>query len=149
MSNNEKVIKLVTKLGQLDDKIADLTVQRDQTCAEINQLIQKTAPQPTAAKTSPTTWSKKTAPSGETLGSKIQQILDNIPTGQTLTDLASKLKVTPQQISLSIHHLKTAGKIFQNGSVYVTATPMMVAAKTAPAAPMGSYVTPDDEETDI
>jgi hypothetical protein len=112
-SFTDRITRLAAKVEQYDTKIAELNEQREQALTEMQSLIG-------GGNVKTTTTSGTKAAKGS-LGDKIVTFLQASP-GQTRDDIASKLRVTPSKIGLSLYHLGTKHKVYKNeeNKFYIT-----------------------------
>jgi hypothetical protein len=102
-SFTDKITRLANKLETYDAKITELTEQRNAVAAEMQDLLTVT----TGTKT--LLGNTKTAKTGS-IGDKILNVIT--PEGWTSEELASKLKMTPSRIGLSLYHLTQKSKVY-------------------------------------
>lgn len=126
MSNTDKRLKLVTRLGQIEEKITNLQAEYNDVATELASTFQSTeAPTNKGAKTIKTVAVKD----GE-LGNKIVAFLQSNG-GKDLAQLSAALGVEPKKIGLSLYHQQKKGRVFSDkGQYYAAATIMAAAAKT-------------------
>lgn len=148
--NTDRAIKLLTKLGAIDEKLGNLTRERDEVTAELTSIIGSQSSTTTAASKGAKTGTKPSTGTEGGLGpTKILPVLLSSP-GLDLAGIAQKVGEKAQPIALALSHLVKKGLAYSDKGLYYPAVPVNLgaAAKATSTPPMGSYVTPDDEETE-
>jgi len=126
---SDKIQKLAAKLGVVDEKMGNLTDERNQISNEITALL--TSSDNSATNTAPK--STKTTKPGQ-LSARVVAYLTSNP-GKTVQDIAAKLGVEAKRIGVAIYHLSKSGTVAAKSGMYFVSPNLAVAAKSAPALP--------------
>lgn len=125
MNNAERITKLSTKLGTIMTKRDQINQEYEDTRAELFTLLgggdSIPATKTTSAKTAKTR-------SGSKLYARITAALDKTP-GQTMQELAKRLGVDAQKISVSLWHLGRKQEVYKKEEGYFLA-PTVPATKS-------------------
>lgn len=107
MINTDKIARLVSKVGVLEEKIENMQAERDGYVDQINQELGLSAGQASDGGRKTTPARQRVKVEGK-LGDRILGYLQSNG-GQSLHKLASMFNVEPKQVGLAMMHLGKAG----------------------------------------